>query len=103
MTILLRLSAGLVAWTVAFAAIYGLHGIGCAAGWQARAMAGTDLQRLALFGAWFGAVAATAALAWWLSRRRATLLDRVAAAVGWIAVAATIVTFAPIAAVPACI
>lgn len=103
MIVLLRLSAGLIGWAAAFCLIYALHGLGCARGWAALALGGGSVHRWALLVAWAVSLAVAVALALWLQRRRGTTLDRAAIAVGWIGVAATLVTFAPIVIVPACL
>ena len=102
MTMLLRLSAGLIGWAIAFCLIYALHGLGCARGWDAVPLAGSSAHRWVLLGGWAASIAATLFLAILLDRDRSTTLDRVAAALGWVGVAATLVTFAPIVVVPAC-
>ena len=102
MRALLRLSAGLIVWAVAFGAIYALHGIGCARGWPDHTILGLDLQRTMLAGVWMMFLATALAVAAWLSRSRAAPTDRIARATGWIGVAATIVTFLPILAIPVC-
>ncbi|MDX2201262.1 MAG: hypothetical protein NW223_00795 [Hyphomicrobiaceae bacterium] len=48
MSDIFRIMAGFLVWLALFSALYGLHGIGCAAGWQATQVAGTSLFRLAL-------------------------------------------------------
>ena len=103
MTVLLRLSAGLIGWAAAFCLIYALHGVGCARGWDGLRWAGVDLHRWALFAAWGGSLAVTLAIAIVLHRRRATTLDRAAAATGWIGLVATFVTFIPLVGVPSCL
>ena len=102
MIMLIRLSAGLIGWAVAFCLIYALHGLGCAAGWETRHAGGFSVHHIVLFAAWALSLGATLAIALWLRRYRATTLDRAAAALGWVGFAATLVTFAPIAIVPAC-
>lgn len=102
MIMLLRLTAGLIGWAAAFCLIYALHGLGCAGGWNAIPFAGLSVHRWTLLGAWAGSLLATLSVALILNRRRTTPLDRAAAALGWVGVAATLITFAPIAIVPAC-
>lgn len=102
MTMLLRLSAGLIGWAVAFCLIYALHGLGCARGWDTVPLAGSSVQRWVLLGGWAVSLLATLLLALRLQRVRATALDRVAAALAWVGVVTTLLTFAPIAVVPAC-
>lgn len=96
MRVLLRLSAGLIGWAAAFCLIYALHGLGCAGAWDASRF------RWAMLVAWGISIAATLGVALWLTRRRGTSLERAAAALGWVGLAATIITFIPIAIVPAC-
>lgn len=103
MIALLRLSAGLIGWAIAFCLIYGLHGIGCARGWDQATLVGGDAQRVVLVAAWLVCLGATLAVALFLSRYRATLLDRAALATGWTGVAATFVTFVPLVIVPSCL
>lgn len=104
MIVLLRLSAGLIGWAAAFCLVYGLHGIGCAAGWEARGPGAIGLHRLVLLAAWGVSLAATLAIALALHRRRgAAILGRASAATGWIGFAATAFTFLPILVVPACV
>lgn len=103
MIMLLRLSAGLTGWAIAFCLIYALHGMGCAQGWDVRPLGGLSVHRWVLLGAWVASLAATSILAIWLARSRATTLDRAAAALAWVGVFATLVSFVPIAVVPACI
>lgn len=58
---LARLIAGPTLWAVAFSAVYGLHGLGCALGWTGQGWTGQgwlDLHRLAMLAAWALALAA---------------------------------------------
>ncbi|WP_312488911.1 hypothetical protein [Sphingomonas sp.] len=87
---------------MAFCLIYALHGMGCAAGWDTLRTSGFSVHQAVLLAAWALSLAATLAIALWLRRYRATALDRAAAALGWVGFAATLITFAPIAIVPAC-
>ncbi|MEH3036110.1 MAG: hypothetical protein PGN23_06365 [Sphingomonas adhaesiva] len=103
MTVLLRLSAGPIGWAVAFCLIYGLHGVGCAHGWDRIELPGGDAQRIVLAAAWLACLAATLALALYLSRDRSTPLGRAVLATGWTGFAATLVTFVPLLAVPTCV
>lgn len=102
MIVLLRLTAGLIGWAAAFCLIYALHGLGCAGGWDARPFAGGSLHRWVLIAGWAVSLAATTTIALVLMRYRATPLDRAAAALGWVGVAATAITFVPILVIPAC-
>ncbi len=103
MIVLLRLSAGLIGWAVAFCLIYALHGLGCSGGWGDAGVGGMSVHRTVLLAGWAFSLAATAGIALWLRRFRATSLDRAAAALGWVGFAATLITFAPIVVVPACL
>ncbi|RJE78929.1 hypothetical protein DWB67_15065 [Paracoccus sp. JM45] len=55
---LLRSLAGPVLWAVLFSAVYALHGIGCAGGWQNRPFFWTDLQHAVLAGLWLTGIIA---------------------------------------------
>lgn len=57
MSELLRLTIPMFAWIVLFSAMYGLHGVGCAAHWSQVVIGGVSLFRLVL-----GAVYALALL-----------------------------------------
>ncbi len=101
---LLRMTAGLFHWAVAFSVLYGLHGIGCSAGWERVAVAGTSLHRLLLILGWVGGSAAGVVLTLWLQRTVGTgLLDRVAILLGWVGAAAIVVGGLPIVTIPACL
>lgn len=102
MIVLVRLSAGMIGWAVAFCLIYALHGMSCAAGWEMARLGGISVHRAILFAGWGLSLAAMLSIALWLRRYRSTSLDRAAAALGWVGFVATIVTFAPITVVPAC-
>ncbi len=59
MIALLRMSAGLIGWAIAFCLLYALHGIGCASGWAITPVMGASLHRVVLLAAWIGSVAAS--------------------------------------------
>ncbi|MGN5375594.1 hypothetical protein [Sphingomonas hankookensis] len=104
MIALLRMTAGLFHWALAFGVLYGLHGIGCSAGWARIMVAGTSLHRLLLILAWIGGAAAGVMLTGWLRRTGGnTLLDRGAVILGWVGVAAIVVGGLPIVTIPACL
>lgn len=103
MIVLLRLSAGLIGWAVAFCLMYGLHGIGCARRWDRVGVLGGDLHRLALIAIWLVCLIATLLAAVYLSRKRGTMLERAAMATGWAGFVATAVTFVPLLIVPSCL
>ena len=104
----MRLSAGLAIWAAVFASLYAVHGVGCAAGWAGRPVAGTDLQRVVLFVGWGVGTAVAAIVAVGLQRRlrsntAAPTLDRAAVRLACVAVAATAITGLPIVLVPTCL
>lgn len=103
MIVLLRLSAGLIGWAAAFCVIYALHGLGCAGGWYRMPLAGLDVHRWALIAAWIVSLGATLGIALWINRHRAGQLDGAAIVTGWVGFGATIVSFAPLIMVPACL
>lgn len=59
---LLLLVAGYAIWGTAFNLLYGLHALGCAAGWHQTALGPTDLLRAALAGAYVLHIGAFAVL-----------------------------------------
>jgi len=95
--------AGFVVWGVAFGVIYGLHGLGCAYGWDEIAAGPTNLQRLVQVVAWIAFLPPLLLLALHLRRKRRRETEngprRWLALLGettaWAGLAATIVTFAP--------
>lgn len=103
MIVLLRLSAGLIGWGAAFCLVYALHGLGCAGGWARTPLAGLDVHRWVLIAAWALSLGATLAIAIWVTRHRVGQFDHAAMLTGWVGFAATIVTFTPVMAVPACL
>jgi len=103
--------AGFVIWSVAFVTIYGLHGIGCAYGWDAVTVGPTNLQRLVQVFLWLAFLPPLLALALWLRRLREQFagdasrrwLTLVGETLAWSGLAATIITFAPTATTSVCI
>lgn len=95
--------AGFVVWSVAFVILYGVHGVGCAYGWDTVTVGPTNLQRLVQVALWLAFLPPLAGLALWLrqQRRRAAgdAARRWVALVGettaWAGLAATLITFAP--------
>jgi hypothetical protein len=101
---LLRMTAGLTHWAVAFCVLYGLHGIGCAGVWATTMVGPISVQRLVLSIAWIGGVAAGIALTGWLYRTRSDApTDQIGVVLGWVGVAAIIVTGLPIVTLPTCL
>ncbi len=70
MTGLLRASAGLIIWAVAFSALYGLQGLGCAFGWDASSIGSLSLARLVLVLVYVGSGVLLAYLCWALRPRK---------------------------------
>ena len=95
--------AGLAVWGCAFNALYGVQALGCAAGWEAVPFGPSSLLRAVLMSVMAIALCLhTAVIAWTMRRRHdvpvdggARLSARVALAVAWIGLAATLVTGAP--------
>ncbi|MBB4087283.1 hypothetical protein [Sphingomonas carotinifaciens] len=103
MIALLRMSAGLIGWAIAFCLLYALHGIGCASGWATTPVMGASLHRVVLLAAWIGSVAATLALALRWREPGPALTDRAAAVLAWVGCAATVAGGLPILLVPDCL
>ncbi|MCV0383956.1 MAG: hypothetical protein K5799_10955 [Erythrobacter sp.] len=98
-----RMVSGLALWAAAFVVLYSLHGLGCALGWAQVEMFGITRAKAILLGSWIVLIAAQLVLLVWLLRRRETQLDRIGIAIGWIGLAATIVTGVPILAISSCV
>lgn len=110
---LIGLLAGFLVWSSSFAALYGLHATGCAAGWQDPGHYASPL-RLALGLVWLLHVAALAWLAVRFARPAqlapaqpaeaptAAFLERAAFTLTLVAVAATLATGAPIVILELC-
>lgn len=62
---LLLATAGLIIMSSAFVFLYGGVGLGCALGWETRAVFGTNLLTLILIGLWLLHLAALGALQWY--------------------------------------
>lgn len=94
---------GFANWSVAFVTLYGLHGIGCAHGWDAVSIGPTNLQRLVQVALWLAFLSPIIVLALWQRQRRQhpenDTSRRWVALVGetlaWAGLAATLITFAP--------
>lgn len=107
---LLGLAAGFLVWSAAFVVLYGLHALGCAWGWDARAAGPTSLLRLVLVGAWVGHLALLVLLVL-LARRLAgaagagegpRLLAQATLVLSLAALVATLWTGLPVIAYPLC-
>lgn len=69
MALVIRAFGGLLIWALGFSALYGLHGLVCAAGWGARPLAGPlTLAGAALIAAWLTMLAGAALFALALHR-----------------------------------
>lgn len=104
------LVAGFSVWAGGFSALYGLHAIGCRAGWEEMDFAGLSLNRWALIGVYLAHIAAGVAL--YLPLRTiagrwqgesARTMRRVAVALTLAALASTIWSGAPVLVLEGCI
>ncbi|WP_416355118.1 hypothetical protein ACLNGM_12175 [Aureimonas phyllosphaerae] len=109
---LIVLVAGLVVWSSAFVALYALLSIGCAFGWEDRDIGPISLQRAVLIGVWLLHLAILAGLVRWTWRRTqrapadeemSRFFARTALAATVVSVAVTIVNYAPILGLSACL
>lgn len=104
-------SAGFVIWSAAFVIIYGLHGIGCAYGWDAVAVGATSLHRVVQVAVWLLFLPPLLILALRLRRRRLQLesggsrrwMALLGETTAWAGLAATIITFAPTVTTSVCV
>ncbi len=104
MIALLRMTAGLTHWAVAFCVLYALHGVGCSGGWDRVAVGPVSLHRLVLAIAWIGGIVGGGVLTAWLYRTRASeLTDQIGVVLGWIGMVAIVVGGLPIVTLPACL
>jgi len=104
---LLGLVAGLLVWSSAFVVLYGLHAVGCNAGWHAAGQFASPL-RLVLIAVW---ALHLGVLAWLVAHyrraapggdRTASFLQLAAWTLGLVALAATLWTGAPVALLELC-
>lgn len=104
MSALVRMSAGLIVWAVAFCLLYALHGLGCARGWATIRLGVTNAHQAVLVAAWLSCIGlgtAVAASRW--RTRSGTLVDRTGWRLALIGIAATAITGLPIFTLPACL
>lgn len=105
MTDILRLAVPLSAWIAAFSAVYGLQGIVCSDGWTGAGLTPAH-GRAALILAWLAAVALQAGLLLALRAPRfaspSGFVQGVALSLAAVALAATVWTLFPVAAVGLC-
>lgn len=106
------LIAGLLLWGSAFVWLYGALSVGCAFGWDQVAIGPVSLQRAMLLGLWLTHLGAIAALLAFTHRRLkarpapASLDGFFAGAAFWASVVAlgvTVVNYAPILGLSACL
>ncbi|WP_419898229.1 hypothetical protein [Roseomonas sp. USHLN139] len=95
MRLLARASAGLLVWAFGFSLLYGLHGLGCALGWQDVGGAGVSLFRLVLVGTWLTFCAGGLAVVLVAARMPAGLQRRLGLASALAGCGATLVTGLP--------
>lgn len=104
------LVAGFSVWAAGFSALYGLHAIGCRAGWEEAELVGLSVNRWALIGVYLAHIAAGAAL--YLPLRTiagrwqgesARTMRRAAVALTLAALASTIWIGAPVLVLEGCI
>ncbi len=109
---LLLLTAGLVIWSSAFVALYAALSVGCAFGWEAVRIGPFSLQRLVLVGLWLVHLGLVAGLVLWMWKRArrspdgdglAGFLGRTSLWAGLVALAVTLVNYAPILGLSACL
>lgn len=109
---LLVLVAGLVIWSSAFVSLYALLSVGCAFGWEARSIGPVSVQRAVLLAVWLGHLAVLALLVAWVWRRAcrakgdeemAGFFARTALGAAGVSVAVTLVNYAPIIGLSACL
>jgi hypothetical protein len=109
---LLLLCAGLVVWSSAFVWLYAALSLGCALGWEGVALGPLSLQRGVLIGLWAAHLAALAALLLWTRRHARTVpvedrtgcfLARAAFHATVVALAATVINYAPVLALSPCL
>lgn len=109
---LLPLFAGLVLWSSAFVLLYAALSIGCAFGWEQQAFGPLTLQRFVLLVLWLAHLAALLALLAWTRRharrvapgdRTGAFLARCALHATVVALVATVVNYAPVLTLSACL
>ena len=103
MIALLRASAGLILWAVAFSAIYGLQGLVCGLGWQTVVLGPISLGRALLILLWLAFLALLAWMTWRFRHLQASgFLNRLAAAIALIGLIATAYTGLPVVTTTVC-
>lgn len=109
---LVLLCAGLVIWSSAFVSLYGALSIGCAFGWESIALGPISLQRGVLIGLWLVHILMIAALLPWAWSRLRRSRDgeqlegffaRTVWAASVVALAVTVINYAPVVSLSACL
>lgn len=102
MMLLARSSAGLILWAAGFSLLYGLHGLGCANGWNEVGLAGATLFRWLLVVTWLLLCVGAAAVVCWPRDAPAGLERRLSVTSALAGFAAMLITGAPVAVTSAC-
>jgi hypothetical protein len=103
MRLLARASAGLLLWAFGFALLYGLHGIGCARGWDAIPLLRGTLFGWTMVATWILLTAGAVAILAWVRRGSSGLERHVAIASALAGLAGIIVTGSPVVLTSACL
>lgn len=100
----ISLLAGFAIWALTFVALYGLHAVGCSAGWQQLSLGPVNALRLGLVGTWLLCLLALALLVFRRigSVRRGEALARISLWATSAATVAALLTFAPLLVVRLC-
>jgi hypothetical protein len=99
MALLIRLLVGLTLWAGGFMLLYGLHGYGCAAGWNQRSAGPLTHLGLVLVGSWAGLLALAGLFTLALHRyphRGNQMLSRLAFISAWSGIAGLLFMGAPV-------
>ncbi len=106
MTDIVRILIAPLVWLASFSAVYGLHGLACAFGWNETALWGIPLLRLVLTAGWLGAIAVQGViLAGLYSQRFASpsgFVRGVSLMTGWTGLVATLWSIFPVVATSSC-
>lgn len=102
MSLLARISAGLLLWAFGFSLLYSMQGTGCAYGWADVALFGTTLLRGILVATWLVLVAACLALLRLVRSASSDFENRVTLATTLAGAGAMLVTGSPVALTSAC-
>jgi hypothetical protein len=103
MRLLLRASAGLWLWALGFSSLYGLHGIGCAQGWNRVPLLGGTIFGWSMIGLWLILVATAAAMIMWARHSPEGLERRLALCSTLVGFVSIVVTGSPVIATTACL